>query len=180
MIDLDNFKPINDTYGHAAGDQVLLQLRDLLLSVCRRSDFVVRWGGDEFVVIAKQAREGEPAALAERIRETVANHNFALSDGQYVRTSCSIGFAAFPIFRNKIDGSGLDEVINLADNMMYEAKKQRNAWVGMLGANKAVASTGFDEDSVQPTSALFRMSHKGEIKRPSSNDDESFMLEGVV
>ena len=178
MIDLDNFKPINDTYGHAAGDEVLLQFRDLLLDICRRSDFVVRWGGDEFVVIAKQAREGEPAALAERIRSTVANHNFALSDGQTVRTSCSIGFAAFPIFRNKVDGSGLDEVINLADNMMYEAKKQRNAWVGMLGANRAVACADFDQDSVQPTSALFRMSHKGGIARHASNGgDERLSLE---
>ncbi len=170
MIDLDNFKPINDTYGHAAGDQVLLEFRDLLLDICRRSDFVIRWGGDEFVVIAKQARDGEPAALAERIRSTVANHNFVLGDGQIVRTSCSIGFAAFPIFRNKVDGSGLDEVINLADNMMYEAKKQRNAWVGMLSANKAVASEDFDQESVQPTSALFRMWHKGEISRHASND----------
>ncbi|MDH4124974.1 MAG: diguanylate cyclase [Gammaproteobacteria bacterium] len=172
MIDMDNFKPINDTYGHAAGDEVLLQFRDLLLGVCRRSDFVVRWGGDEFVVIAKQAREGEPAALAERIRSIVANHNFALSDGQIVRTSCSIGFTAFPIFRNKVDGSGLDEVIHLADKMMYEAKKQRNAWVGMLSASKAVASHDFDEESLQPTSALFRMSHKRDIARHAYNDDD--------
>ncbi len=171
MIDMDHFKPINDTYGHAAGDLVLLQLRDLLLDICRRSDFVVRWGGDEFVVIAKQAREGEPEALAERIRSTVASHSFVLSDGQIVRTTCSIGFAAFPIFRNKVDGSGLDEVINLADNMMYEAKTQRNAWVGMLGPSKAVASADFNQDSVQPTSALFRMWHKGEIARHASNEN---------
>ncbi len=57
--DLDNFKPINDTYGHAAGDQMLLEVRDVLLNTCRRSDSVIRWGGDEFVVIAKQARRCE-------------------------------------------------------------------------------------------------------------------------
>jgi diguanylate cyclase (GGDEF)-like protein len=59
MIDLDNFKPVNDTYGHAAGDQMLLDVRDVLLSTCRRSDFVIRWGGDEFLVIAKQTKPAE-------------------------------------------------------------------------------------------------------------------------
>lgn len=71
MIDLDHFKPINDTYGHAAGDQMLLEVRDVLLGTCRRSDHVIRWGGDEFVVIAKQTNPGESEALAERIRSDV-------------------------------------------------------------------------------------------------------------
>ncbi len=165
MIDMDHFKPINDTYGHAAGDQVLLQFRDLLLSNCRRTDFVIRWGGDEFVVIAKQARAGETEALAERIRSTVANHNFTLSDGQIVRTTCSIGFAAYPLFRNKVDDSGLDEIINLADSLMYEAKKQRNAWAGMMGPSVAATSYDFDHESIEPTSLLFRARHTRNLVR---------------
>ena len=79
MIDLDHFKPINDTYGHAAGDRMLLEVRDVLLKTCRRSDFVIRWGGDEFVVIAKQAKPGESEALAERIRREIANHQFKVN-----------------------------------------------------------------------------------------------------
>ena len=172
MIDMDNFKPINDTYGHAAGDQVLLDFRDLLLNICRRSDFVIRWGGDEFVVIAKQARAGETEALAERIRSTVANHNFTLGDGQIVRTTCSIGFAAYPLFRNKVDDSGLDQIIGLADSLMYEAKKTRDAWVGMMGPSAAATSFDFDHESIEPTSLLFRARHAGNLVRHNPIEDE--------
>ncbi|MDX1482615.1 MAG: two-component regulator propeller domain-containing protein, partial [Woeseiaceae bacterium] len=152
MIDLDNFKPINDTYGHAAGDKMLLDIRDVLLRTCRRSDFVIRWGGDEFVVIAKQAHPGEAEALAERIRCEIETSEFVLPEGQIVRTTCSIGFAAFPLFRGQAEKGNLDDVINLADSLMYEAKSQRNAWVGMLGINEAVTSAGFENESIEPTS----------------------------
>ena len=170
MIDLDNFKPINDTYGHAAGDELLLSIRDVLLSTCRRSDFVIRWGGDEFVVIAKQAHRGESEALAERIRREIADRNFSLQEGQIVRTTCSIGFVAFPLFRGQADNGSLDEVINLADNLMYEAKRQRNAWVGMLGINEAVTSKGFDCEGLEPSSILFRSRRSGRIYEHERED----------
>ena len=172
MIDLDNFKPINDTYGHAAGDQMLLEVRDVLLSSCRRSDFVIRWGGDEFVVIAKQANPGESEALAERIRSNIANHNFSLGDGQIVHTTCSIGFAAYPLFRAQADASSLDQVINLADNLMYEAKRERNAWAGMLGVSDAATSADFNVDAIEPTSLLFRARHEGRLKQHGSEFED--------
>lgn len=165
MIDLDNFKPINDTYGHAAGDQMLIELRDVLLGICRRSDFVIRWGGDEFVVIAKQTKPEEAEALAERIRSSVAEHNFTLSDGQIVRTTCSIGFAAYPLFRAQTDESSLDQIISLADGLMYEAKKERNAWVGMLGPSEASTSFDFDTDNIESTSLLFRARRSGNLNK---------------
>ncbi len=164
VIDLDNFKPINDTYGHAAGDQVLLEIRDVLLSTCRRSDHVVRWGGDEFVVVAKQSRPGEAQALAERIRSHIERSDFVLEDGQIVRTTCSIGFVAFPLFNGHAEKASLDEVINMADDLMYESKRQRNAWVGLLGIDEAAASRGFNTDNIEPTSILFRARHSGNLQ----------------
>lgn len=174
MIDLDNFKPINDTYGHAAGDDMLLQLRDVLLRICRRSDFVIRWGGDEFVVIAKQTRPEEAEQLAERIRSNVASSNFTLSDGQIVRTTCSIGFVAYPLFKSGADESSLDHIISLADGLMYEAKKKRNAWVGMLSPTEATSSFEFTQGSVEPTSLLFAARRAGKLKTFSSDADEQF------
>ncbi len=156
MIDLDHFKPVNDTFGHAAGDEMLLQVRDVLLGACRRSDFVVRWGGDEFVVIAKQALPGESEALAERIRSRIEAHNFELESGQLVRTTCSIGFAQYPLFRAKDDDANLDQILGLADSLMYEAKKVRNAWAGLLSPTEAVASFDVDNTSFEPTSLLFQ------------------------
>jgi diguanylate cyclase (GGDEF)-like protein len=170
MIDLDNFKPINDTFGHAAGDRMLLEVRDVLLSTCRRSDFVIRWGGDEFVVIAKQARPGESEALAERIRTRIAEHTFMLGDGQIVRTTCSIGFAAYPLFKAQADESNLDQILSLADSLMYEAKKKRNAWAGMLTPSDAATSFDFDQDSIEPTSLLFRARRAGRLSRYPSDD----------
>jgi diguanylate cyclase (GGDEF)-like protein len=172
MIDLDNFKPINDTYGHAAGDQMLLDVRDVLLSTCRRSDHVIRWGGDEFVVIAKQANPGETEALAERIRTRIAEHNFMLGDGQMVRITCSIGFAAFPIFRAQADSATLEQVINMADNLMYEAKRERNSWAGVLGLSAAATSENFDRDSIEPTSLLFRALREGNLAEHRSGGDD--------
>lgn len=174
MIDLDNFKPINDTYGHAAGDQMLLDVRDVLLGTCRKSDFVIRWGGDEFVVIAKQAKPGESEALAERIRSKIAAHNFLLADGQIVRTSCSIGFAAFPLFRGQADTADLDQVLSLADGLMYEAKRHRNAWAGILSPSDAATSFDFDHERIDPTSMLFRAKRAGRLavhgKQPEQSD----------
>jgi diguanylate cyclase (GGDEF)-like protein len=173
MIDLDNFKPINDTYGHAAGDQMLLEVRDVLLGTCRKSDFVIRWGGDEFVVIAKQARSGESEALAERIRSKIAEHNFMLADGQIVRTTCSIGFAAFPLFRAQAEDADLDQILTLADSLMYEAKRQRNAWAGMLSPSIAATSYDFDHSTIEPTSLLFRAKRAGQlIAHRSTADNE--------
>ncbi len=175
MIDMDNFKPINDTYGHAAGDKLLLELRDVLLDICRRTDFVVRWGGDEFVVIAKQSRPQDSEALAERIRSTIESHHFAIGDGQVARTTCSIGFVGYPLFKAKADESSLDHMINLADGLMYEAKKQRNAWVGMHGPDNAVTSKDFDHDLIESTSLLFRARHTKKINthHPDAGDGKA-------
>ena len=172
MIDLDHFKPINDTFGHAAGDEMLLQLRDLLLDICSDSDHVIRWGGDEFVVIARQTQPGEAELLAERIRSSIGGRNFVLGDGQIVRTTCSIGFAAYPLFRSGADKSNLDQIISLADGLMYEAKKQRDAWVGMLGPNEAAASFEPDTDSIEPSSLLFRARRAGNLRTISCEDDQ--------
>lgn len=173
MIDLDNFKPINDTYGHAAGDQMLIEVRDVLLGTCRRSDYVVRWGGDEFVVIAKQTDPGECEALAERIRSRIAQHNFVLPEGQIVRTTCSIGFSAYPLFRASADESSLDQIIGVADALMYEAKKQRNAWAGMFAPNEASTSFAVADSSVDPTSVLFRARRAGMLSVHRPDEDES-------
>ena len=171
MIDLDDFKPINDTYGHAAGDQMLLQVRDALLKTCRRSDFVIRWGGDEFLVIAKQAQPMESEALAERIRTTIAETSFSVGEGQMARTTCSIGFAAFPLFRANIDESSLDQIICLADGLMYEAKKERNAWAGMFSPTEASTSYVVEDGSLEPTSLLFRAKRAGKLSLHETNTD---------
>ena len=97
MIDIDNFKVVNDTAGHAAGDAVLRQFRDLLNSVSRTSDIIVRWGGDEFLIVARDLSDEGQAELAERIRARAEQHVFEIGEGRVIRTTCSVGFALLPV-----------------------------------------------------------------------------------
>jgi diguanylate cyclase (GGDEF)-like protein len=131
MVDLDHFKTINDSAGHAAGDAVLRQLKDLLKAACRTSDIIVRWGGDEFLVVARDLNSEGLAELSERIRSRVAQHCFEIGEERVVRTTCSIGFAAYPFFREQLDALSWEQVISVADRALYVAKESgRNAWVG--------------------------------------------------
>ena len=131
MVDLDHFKEVNDSAGHAAGDAVLKQLKDLLQSVSRSSDIMVRWGGDEFLVVARDQTGDGLIELAERIRTSVAQHVFEVGEGRVVRTTCSIGFARYPFIRQQIDALTWEQVISVADRALYVAKASgRDAWVG--------------------------------------------------
>ncbi|MFK8030101.1 MAG: two-component regulator propeller domain-containing protein [Gammaproteobacteria bacterium] len=137
MIDLDNFKPVNDTCGHSAGDEMLMQIRDLLLACCRSSDAVIRWGGDEFLVIGRYSdlRQGE--VLAERIRSRMENAIFSVGNGQATRTTASIGITGFPFVRSKPDLMDWEQLLSLADSAMYRAKATRNAWVSIVSTEQS-------------------------------------------
>ena len=135
MVDLDHFKPVNDSCGHDAGDKMLLQVRDALLNACRSSDVVIRWGGDEFLVIGRQTKAGDAETLAERIRSRVAQQVFALGDGQVARTTASIGYACYPFIHAQPDAMTWEQVLSLADAAMYRAKESRNAWVGFCATD---------------------------------------------
>ena len=140
MVDLDNFKTINDTCGHAAGDRVLQQLRRILEHACRSSDLLVRWGGDEFLVVGRDSIPDRLESLAERIRLRIEEHAFELDGGQVVRTTCSIGFACFPFIRSQLDALSWEQVVSVADRALYVAKRtSRNAWVGFLSTAKTPA-----------------------------------------
>lgn len=135
MMDMDHFKQVNDRYGHAAGDLVLSQLRDLLLRATRDSDTPVRWGGEEFLVLARFANASVGPVLAERIRAAVEQHPFDLGNGQFMHRTCSIGFAYYPMFAPSLDHFSWEDVVNLADQCLYQAKAAgRNRWVGVIPA----------------------------------------------
>jgi diguanylate cyclase (GGDEF)-like protein len=141
MVDLDWFKPINDTCGHAAGDRVLLQVRDVLERACRRSDVLIRWGGDEFLVIGRDHDLQGLEVLPERIRALVEQTTFELGDGRVAHLTCSVGFTCYPsLSPESLLSLSLEQVIGLADSALYMAKKGgRNGWVGLL-ANEVTSA----------------------------------------
>ncbi|WP_373994558.1 diguanylate cyclase [Duganella sp. Leaf126] len=141
MVDLDHFKQINDRYGHAAGDAVLVQMQARLREVFRESDYLIRWGGEEFMVLARATQRGEAAALAERMRRVVADRDFVLPDGELLRKTCSIGFACFPFLPEQPRLLSWPQVVELADQGLYIAKRSgRDAWAALYatGAGAAV------------------------------------------
>jgi diguanylate cyclase (GGDEF)-like protein len=137
MVDLDGLKGINDTYGHAAGDKVLVEMRGILDRACRKSDTIVRWGGDEFLVVARYVEPEVVETLAERIRRAVEEHPFDLGLGRPVHLGCSIGFALYPFVPAAPNLITWEQVGTIADRALYAAKSSgRNAWVGLLSNNR--------------------------------------------
>ena len=132
LVDIDGFKAVNDAYGHAAGDLVLEGTSRLLEAACRQSDVVGRWGGEEFLVLARFTERTQAAVQAERLRRTVEEGRFTLEDGRVLSVTCSIGFAAFPFARREPDALSWEQVVAVADHAAYAAKRLgRNAWVGL-------------------------------------------------
>jgi diguanylate cyclase (GGDEF)-like protein len=150
MIDLDGFKPINDAYGHAAGDRVLAEMRRILEQACRTSDVLIRWGGDEFLVVARQADRESAVILPERIRSSVEERRFELGDSLQARLTASIGVAMFPPENTEPASLTLDNIVALADRALYVAKKSgRNAWVCFLGTVPDRSPSGLSEPQIR-------------------------------
>ncbi|MCE4539907.1 diguanylate cyclase [Pelomonas sp. P7] len=136
LLDVDAFKRINDRHGHAAGDAVLVQFGARLRSVMRESDYLVRWGGEEFLAVARDTDRLQAEELAERMRAVIAASPFVLEDGSEIAVSCSIGFACMPFELERPLARGWQQVVNLADLGLYAAKRSgRNAWVGVHTAS---------------------------------------------
>ena len=124
VFDLDDFKPINDQYGHASGDTVLKRIAQTLSSQLRRNEVLYRTGGDEFALLLVNASDEELAILAERIVNTVHALEFEF-DGVSAHVGCSLGIARYPF-----DAITLQTLLQLADQAMYQAKKRgKNTWL---------------------------------------------------
>ena len=122
FVDLDDFKSVNDSYGHAVGDEVLRQIAANLQERVRDEDTVARIGGDEFVILSEHVQDDHGAKIAaSRIQEAVAHRVVAQSNRSdliHIQVTCSIGIALCPR-----DGDSLDDLINRADSAMYRAKR---------------------------------------------------------
>jgi len=132
MVDLDHFKDVNDRLGHAAGDLVLRQAAQVIRDKTRDSDTTIRWGGEEFLVVARRTARQDAPMVAERIRSGMEAHEFRLDDGRRLHLTCSVGFSFYPFFVETTDFLHWEKVIDLADRCLYLAKFHgRNAWVGV-------------------------------------------------
>ena len=119
VMDLDNFKKINDTFGHAAGDKVIREVGHLIKSSFRKTDIAGRIGGEEFAVILKNTPLEDAKKVAEKFRETIAKTK-VIDEEKEISFTISIGLAA--IGGKTGDSTDIDEFLKMADAALYQAK----------------------------------------------------------
>lgn len=119
FIDLDHFKSVNDNHGHQAGDNVLKQAAKILNDIMRTSDILARYGGEEFIILLTNTPLQTAYEIAERIRKTVATHDFIISPSEFLTITLSIGIAVLDE-RKLITTS--QQLIKAADKAVYDAK----------------------------------------------------------
>ena len=144
LIDIDDFKKINDTYGHFVGDFVLKSLARILKENLREIDIVGRWGGEEFLILLPNTDSDEAVFIAERIKKEVNEHVFEVN-GLKIKTSLSIGVATLGVH-----GSNLEELLQSADISLYKAKRSGKNLVISLDKEevKQVLNTEFSRKAI--------------------------------
>jgi diguanylate cyclase (GGDEF)-like protein len=118
MLDLDNFKEVNDTFGHQRGDAILIEFAQRAGAALREIDTFVRYGGEEFVCLLSETDISGARTTAEKIRQTIANDPFTAVGENPVSVTVSIGVACYPLH-----GSGYQSLIEAADQALYRAKE---------------------------------------------------------
>ncbi len=133
LIDIDHFKEVNDQHGHDAGDRMLVEIAQRLNRVVRESDFLIRWGGEEFLVVCRSAERDDAPLMAGRILRAIGGIEFDLGNERHMQRTCSVGWAPLPWLPLECDELSVDEVLRLADRGLYLAKQRgRNRAVGLV------------------------------------------------
>lgn len=114
VVDIDNFKSVNDTFGHLFGDKILIEVANILQNNLRKKDIIVRWGGEEFIIVLPNTDAEGAIAVFERIRKIIEIYDF----GCRITVSGGIAFVRGYIEVNKL--------IEMADKALYKAKKSKN------------------------------------------------------
>jgi len=169
LLDIDHFKQVNDTYGHSAGDQVLIKIRNIIKKIFRESDYIVRWGGEEIVVIARFVDRKFAPVLAERLRKAFENYHFEIGENLSIRKTCSIGFASYPFLPLPNEDVSWLNVIDIADAALYAVKHSgRNAWLGLEPNLKISVEQFFQQLNYNPQQLI----DSGNIELFSPFDDD--------
>ena len=122
MLDLDEFKNVNDTHGHKAGDKMLREVAHLISGQLREYDFLARYGGDEFVALVQEVVGAQVEDLCQRIEGAVSKFSMAVGKNRSARVGISVGTATFGV-----DGDTLDQLVVAADNEMYRVKSSHRS-----------------------------------------------------
>lgn len=134
IVGLDKLSEATVALGNDVVDAVLQEFADVLRTTSRSTDVLARWGDAEFMVVRSGTDRSSERELAERLRESVASHVFSPTEEMELSTTCSIGFAGYPLLTHAPDAVDWRDVVNLAQSALDAARRTgRNSWVGILG-----------------------------------------------
>ncbi|HEX2957310.1 MAG TPA: diguanylate cyclase [Chitinispirillaceae bacterium] len=136
LIDIDHFKEVNDTFGHKAGDIVLVTLSNALSKLIRMDDFIVRWGGEEFLIILNNTKPDYLEMFARKILQTIQNTPIKISEKQTIFKTCSLGYVEMPLNPENPELLTLEQSINLSDYALYRAKEKGRNCASHFSVNK--------------------------------------------
>ncbi|MCP1728181.1 diguanylate cyclase (GGDEF)-like protein [Natronospira proteinivora] len=143
LMDVDHFKQVNDQQGHRAGDLVLKQLGKRLEALVRSGDYVVRWGGEEFLIIFREMARSNTQTIIHRLQKKMGDEAFFIDEDHQVNITVSIGFSEYPLMP-ETQGRSLswEAIVDLADHALYQVKNHgRNGW--------AVVRPGDETDPIE-------------------------------
>jgi diguanylate cyclase (GGDEF)-like protein len=143
LLDLDDFKNVNDTHGHPAGDAVLRTVGEVLSSGVRQIDLAARYGGEEFVVLVPESDLKGATQLAKRLRLAISKARVELPDGRLLKVTASFGVA------DKGDLASAEQLVAAADDALYEAKR--------AGKNRVVAAGEVEKPAAPKQKARARI-----------------------
>lgn len=123
LLDLDHFKEVNDTYGHASGDNVLIAISKTLKQIVRVNDFLVRWGGEEFLIILYNTKPEYLERFSRRVLEMVSKTPLKVSEERTIYKTCSLGYVQMPLYSTNPALLSLEQMINISDYALYCAKE---------------------------------------------------------
>jgi diguanylate cyclase (GGDEF)-like protein len=159
FFDLDDFKNVNDVYGHLVGSHVLMEMAAIILSSVRDTDVVARYGGDEFVVVLPESNVEQAAFVAGRVRQKIEQNNFTGGRGLRLQLTASFGVATFPLH-----AQSPQQLVANADAAMYEAKAAGKNCVRFAASPPAV---------IEPDSTIDRKQSRLEEKSPLAETQPS-------
>lgn len=142
MLDLDEFKKVNDTYGHKAGDKMLREVAHLISAQLREYDFLARYGGDEFVALVQEVVGAQVEELCARIEAAVSKFSLPVGRNRFAKVGISVGTATFGI-----DGESLDHLVARADNEMYRMKSTHRVARDVPVSVPPVSSAMFEQSN---------------------------------
>lgn len=123
LIDIDHFKSVNDTYGHSVGDNVLVTISKVLKQMIRCEDTLVRWGGEEFLIILYNTKPEYLEKFARKILDKIGKTPIAVSENETIYKTCSVGYSEMPLDLTNPKLLNLEQMINISDYALYCAKE---------------------------------------------------------